>query len=264
MKKTAKKSTMVEPESAAAEQAFSGLPLFFKRPAALDSERHANAGLSSKIDLSFAKESNSVPLNAIEFIEASHYYPIVFTNEEAPVPVAVLGWDPHNPFITATNTWRENTYIPAYVRQYPFVLFQAPNSDKLYLCVDEAASGYIETLSDEKDAMALYTDGKPTAATNRALEFANAFYQHVKITRNFCDDLKKHNLLAPYNSTVKIDGNEKHLNGFLMIDETAFNALPQDVFLEFRTKGWLPFIYLSLASAANWKRLMEVTRTSAA
>jgi hypothetical protein len=244
-------------------KAAANMPLFFKTPAALDSERHAQAGLRRKVDLSFAKECNSVPLNAIEFIEASRCYPIVFTNEAEPMPVAVFGWERTNPFVTAEHAWRDDSYIPAYVRQYPFILYQAPNSDKLYLCVDEAASGYVEkAAADAEDMMPLYVDGKPSDATNRALEFANAFYQHVRITRNFCDDLKRHNLLSPYNSTVRVDGKEKHLEGFLMINETAFNALSQEVFLEFRTKGWLPFIYLSLASAINWKRLMEIGRNS--
>lgn len=262
MKKSKSAAASKAAESADTSPA-QALPLFFSKPAALDSERHAKAGLARSIDLSFARECNSVPLNAVEFIEAARCYPIVFTNEEAPVPVAVLAWEQKNPFITKDNLWRDDSYIPAYVRQYPFVLFEAPNSDKLYLCVDEAASNYRATVSaDDSDAMPFYRDGQPSETTARALEFANAFYQHTKITRNFCDDLKKHKLLSPYNATATINGAEQHLNAFLMINETAFNALPDEVFLEFRSKGWLPFIYLSLASATNWKRLIEIIRSA--
>jgi hypothetical protein len=241
-----------------------GLPLFYEKPAALDSNRHAKAGLRSKATLAFARACNSVPLNAIEFIEAARCYPIVFSNEEAPFPVAVFGWERTNPFITAEDQWREDCYIPAYVRQYPFTLFEAPNSDKMYLCVDEASASFVGEINEKtSDVVAFYDEGVATDATKRALEFTNAFYQHTRITRAFCDDLKRHNLLAPYDSTVRIDGNEKHLKGFLMINETAFNALPPEVFLEFRAKGWLAFIYLSFASAINWKRLMEASKRAA-
>ena len=238
-----------------------GLPLFFKSPAALDSDRHAQAGLKKTPDLSFARDCNSVPLNTIEFLEAARSYPIVFTNEELPLPVAIFGWEKANPFITTENGWKKDHYIPAYVRQYPFILYQAPNSDKLYLCVDEAAPSYVaDAATQGEDALPFYTDGNPSLTTQKALEFANAFYQHIAITRHFCDDLKKHNLLSPYTSTMRLDGNEKHLGGFLMINETVFNALSNEVFLEFRTKGWLPFIYLCLTSSANWKHLMTADK----
>lgn len=240
------------------------LPLFFKKPAALDGNRHARAGIRPTKDLAFARDCNSVPLNAIEFVEAAHCYPIVFSNEAEPFPVAVFGWEKTNPFVDASNQWRTDSYVPAYVRQYPFTLFEAPNSDKLYLCVDEASPAYVASIDEStNDALPFYENGEASPASKRALEFANAFYQHSRITRNFCDDLMKHKLLTPYDSTVRISGQEKHLKGFLMINETAFNALPDAVFLEFRAKGWLAFIYLAFASATNWKRLMEMVKATA-
>lgn len=237
------------------EQAANG-PLFFKRPTVLDKRRHAKSGLNAKGDLSFARKTNSVPLNAIEFIEATKFYPIVFTADEQPLPVAVLGFEQENYFITKQNQWRDHTYIPAYVRQYPFIFFQPPEGDKFFLCVDEASDVYQE--SAKKDALRIFTDeGEPSDVSKRALEFCTSFYQHLNITRNFCADLKKHNLLSPYNSRASVNGKELQLNGFTMINEQAFNALPDDVILEFRKKGWLAFIYLAMASGTNWKSLID-------
>lgn len=255
---------MARAKQAAAEKqtASSDVALFFKRPAVLDKVRHAKAGLSPKADLSFAKDTNSVPINAIEFLEAAKHYPIVFTNDETPLPVAVLGWEQGNYFITKQNLWREHSYVPAYVRQYPFIFFQQPESDTYFLCVDEGASVYQENA--KKDALPIFTkEGEPSVVAKRALEFCTSFYQHLGITKNLCADLKKHNLLAPYSSKVTINGKEMQLNGFLMIDEKAFNALPEETFLEFRKKGWLAFIYLALASGSNWKLLMELAQAKA-
>ena len=36
-----------------------------------------------------------------------------------------------------------------------------------------------------------------------------------------------------------------------------FNALPEADFNALRSKGWLPFIYLSLASFSNWKQIAD-------
>ena len=45
------------------------------------------------------------------------------------------------------------------------------------------------------------------------------------------------------------------LKGLRMIDEERFNALPDEVFLEWRRRGWLPLVYWHWASADNFVRL---------
>ncbi|MEK6746344.1 MAG: SapC family protein [Pseudomonadota bacterium] len=236
----------------------SGLPLLYKLPSALDSRRHAQASISKLVDYSFAKQTNSLPINLAEFGQAMRHYPIVFSNDKEPVPVVIVGMEQNNYFIKPDNSWQDGAYIPAYVRQYPFIFFERPEEKKLYLCVDEAAPQFSATKTD--NSKALYTaDGKPTALTNNAMKFCTAFYQHHIITRNFCADLKEHKLLQPYQSEITLSSGKKtKLSGFQMIDEKALNALPDKIFLEFRKKGWLAFIYFSLASTSNWKNLAEL------
>lgn len=247
--KTAEKTTQEEFKPA-------NLPLFFKRPMIIEKDRHTNAYLSQTSDISFAKQTNSVPLSALEFIEAAKHYPIVFTSDEQCIPVAVLGWEQDNYFVDAAGAWEKNAYIPAYIRQYPFIFVQNEQNDTFLLAVDEEAENFHN--SPIGDAEPLFENGEASALSKRALEFCSAFYQNMNITRTLCADLKTHNLLAPYTSKASLDdGREMQLNGFLMIDEKAFNALSDETFLDFRKKGWLPFIYLALASATNWKTLME-------
>jgi hypothetical protein len=236
----------------------SGLPLLYKLPSVLDIARHAQASISTKTDFSFVKSTNSIPINAIEFIEAVKTYPIVFTNDENPLPVAIVGLERENYFIKPDNHWKESAYIPAYVRQYPFIFFERSEEKKFYLCVDEAAPQFSATQTENNTS--LYTkDGKPTSLTNNALKFCTAFYQQHLITRNFCADLKEHKLLQTYQSEVTLaSGKKTKLSGFQMIDEKALNSLPDKVYLSFRKKGWLPFIYFSLASTSNWKSIAEL------
>ena len=49
------------------------------------------------------------------------------------------------------------------------------------------------------------------------------------------------------------------LNGFLTVSPKKFAELPDDVYLEFRRKGWIGLIHLHLASVLNWERLVALT-----
>jgi hypothetical protein len=238
-----------------------GLPLFFVKPTALDKTRHAKSGLKTEADFSFARQTNSIALNAIEFIEAAKDFPIVFSAGDEPAALAVVGLEQQNYFVQSDNSWQADSYIPAYVRQYPFIFFENADDQKLFLCVDEK-SPHFRVEGDDGANTLFNKDGSPSPMTNQALEFCNSYYRHHRVTRNLVEDLKAHNLLAPYQSQLKLkSGRDITLSGFLMIDEAAFNALDEKTFLEFRKKGWLAFIYLALTSASNWKRLASLAES---
>ncbi len=255
-----KKSAASAAKAEAAEKAVpamkrTGLPLFFQKPAALEKSRHALAAISPTQDLRFARATNSIAVNALEFIEASKFYPIVFTPGKTSSPLVIVGLEQENYFIGTDGQWRENTYIPAYVRQYPFIFFENEAEKKFFLCIDEKSPQF-HVNGDEGARDLFNADGSPSPLTNQALEFCTSYYRHHTITMSFTADLVKHKLLQPYQSQATLkSGRKVSLSGFMMIDEKAVNALPDEVFMEFRSKGWLPFIYLALASSSNWARL---------
>jgi hypothetical protein len=45
---------------------------------------------------------------------------------------------------------------------------------------------------------------------------------------------------------------------FQIVDEAKFNALPDDVFLDWRRRGWLPLVYAHLMSMASGAGLVEL------
>ena len=228
--------------------------LFFEKPAALTMERHADAGVSTAMHFGFAKNANSVPLNLIEFTPAARDYPILFTTDENPVPIVALGMGSENYFIKENGSWETGAYVPAYLRQYPFAFYQQEGDDKLYLCVDEGSEKFHKKA--EEGDLKFYENGEATEGAKNALEFCKAYFQHMQKTREFCDDLKKHDLLTPQSSKATVNGKEVQLAGFQMIDESKLNALSDEAFLELRKKGWLGFIYMALGSAANWNSLI--------
>jgi len=233
------------------------LPLFFKRPTALDARRHTNAGLAPTEDMAYATNTNSIFINSVEFAETAKHYPIVFSQAELPMPAALTGLESKNYYIGEDKQWKKGTYIPAYVRRYPFVFLELPEQERFALCVDEDATQFRNKIG--KDVMPFFTDGKPSALTRNALDFCQAFQQQYEITREFCAALKKAELLTPTRSDAKLNnGREVQLSGFQVIDEAKFNKLSDDTILEFHKKGWLPLIYFVLLSASNWRGLVSL------
>lgn len=250
-------SSAASKKNEAAAAPAGGLPLFFKRPVPLDLKRHAKAGLTPTQDLSFAATTNSLLINAVEFVEVAKQYPIVFTMSDSVLPAAVLGLEQKNYFVDKENHWKDGTYIPAYVRRYPFVFMDMPESKQFVLCVDEEAPQF--SANGGKNSLPLYDGEKPSELTRNALEFCTAFQNHYQITRNFCEDLQAADLLTPTRSDAKLfNGREIQLSGFQVIDEKKLTSLPDEKVVEFHKKGWLPLIYFAMMSASNWKRLTQM------
>jgi len=230
------------------------LPLFFTKPVVLDAKNHEKAAVTER-GFKFAKKTNSIPLNAAELIEAAKYYPIVFTNNANPTPCAIVGFEQDNYFIDAKGEWKADTYIPAYVRKYPFAFTEIIEAKQLVLCVDEGS----EHFSAQGKGKKLYDAGKPSIITQNALEFCTAFHNHYITTIKFGAVLKEAGLLIENQSEVKLQsGRNLKLNGFQLIDEAKFNALPDAKIAQLRKQGWLAPVYFALQATSNWRNLVEM------
>ena len=193
-------------------------------------------------------------VNAIEFPFAIRSYPIVFTTIAPRTAVAVLGLsDSENLFLSEDGAWAADCYVPAYVRRYPFILMEQPGSTELLLCIDEA-SGLVGAGGERP----FFADGKPTALVQEALTFCGEFQAQHKATVEFVQALAEHKLLVPNEARVTMNsGQQLTLRGFDVIDEAKFNALPDEIFLDWRRRGWLHLVYCHLMSMANWGRLVD-------
>ena len=90
------------------------LPMFYKRPFALQAQVHSEVSLKRGANYRFAAKSNAVPLTVQELVQAQRDYPIVFTNEAVPMPMAVVGiQDQVNLYVSPDGSWRRGAYIPA-------------------------------------------------------------------------------------------------------------------------------------------------------
>jgi hypothetical protein len=247
-------SKKTQTPAAEKSSAAQGFPLFFVDPRPVDKERHAKAVILQDVGYGFAKTTNSIPVNAAEFVEAAKCYPIVFTNDEQPLPAVVVGLEKENYFIAKDGAWAPQQYVPAYVRKYPFVFTEIAEQKQFLLCVDEGSKHY----AAKGKGVAFYDNDKPSALINQALEFCAAFHNHLLATREFCAALKEKGLLVAHQSDASLtNGRKIRLGGFQMLDEKKFNALPDATILEWKQKGWLPLVYFALASNSNWRRLAD-------
>ena len=193
----------------------------------------------------------------MEFGLAVRHYPIVFTSADPALPVVVLGLrSGQNMFLGQDGSWEAGAYVPAYIRRYPFIFMSSPDGLQFTLCVD-AESAQLEKKPGERS---LFVDGEATDVTNRALEFCQAFQAQHEYTRQFAEAVSEHGLLSPRAAEVTLKSGEKlALGGFRIIDEGKFNALPSEVFLEWRQRGWLHLVYSHLMSLSNWAGLVDRT-----
>lgn len=235
------------------------MPLFYKQPVPLDAKKHAKMGLKKDIGLSFASHVNAVPVNMIEMPQVCHFYPIAFSPDANATPVALLGLrDNENLFIDAKGKWEPNAYIPAYIRRYPFIFSELPGSDQLTLCVDTAG----DMIKEGSDQKFFEEGGEPTQLAKNALEFCKSYHAAAQQTLAFSKALASSGLLVDRQAEISTgDGKRINFSGFRIIDEQKLAELDDADFLEWRKKGWLPFLYAHLFSGAQWQRLTGLLNT---
>jgi len=246
------------PASGAGGDKGSALPLFYRQPEPLNRDKHAGKGLKQPVNYRFAATSHAVILHAEEFRLAAAHYPIVFADDESALPLAVMGYaSGRNLFVNGNGEWEPGAYIPAYVRRYPFASGRGANDDELVLYVD-TASDLIVDVASVPGAEPFLVDGQATERTKKALEFCVAFQGQVPITSAFVDELKGRDMLE--RRDVKLDlseGQQRQLSGLRIIKEDAFKALPDDVYLQWRRRGWIGLVHWHWMSLDNFLRLSK-------
>jgi hypothetical protein len=229
------------------------LPLFYKRVAIVDEAKLSNSSLKAQIGYEFARDTAFVPLIVTELSLAASTYPIVFVTEPSPSVIGVLGLrDGQNLFVSADGMKWDASYVPAYVRRYPFVFLRHDNDD-LTLCIDEAANAL-----EPGRARPLFEDGKRTPVIEHALQFCVDFQRGYLATDAFMKALVERDLLVPYQITSTLDSGEQvAATGFKVIDEARLAKLPDDVVVSWYRQGWLSYVYAHLASAGCWAQLVK-------
>lgn len=226
---------------------------------------HAHLGIRQAVDHGFAKAATAIPLVAAEFAMAGRDYPIVFSSDDTAMPLAVTGISANrNLFVADDGRWATGRYIPSYVRRYPFIGITVEEGGSVMLGID-AASSRITSNAEDDGAHLLFTqDAKATATAEAAMALCDAYAHEHARSEAFASALKAHNLLTARAVQLNYaDARQARVEGFRIIDEQAYRALPSAVVVDFHAKGWLDLIVLHLASQANWQGLVEQSSAAA-
>ncbi|BBE34060.1 SapC family protein [Sphingosinicella microcystinivorans] len=234
-------------------------PLLYEDPVLLRGDLHKHAALLACESFQFAAGIIAVPLNISEFALAARCYPIVFADTETMLPLAVTGLSAaSNLFVDDEGRWSDGTYVPAYVRRYPFLPVTTPGSDALMLAIDRPRlierDGMVR--EDEPDRLFDGEQASPLAA--HALDFCERYHRDHLRTAEFVAGLRDRDLLETRRADIHLpDQSQFRIDGFRMIDRTKLRALPDDCLGDWFRKGWLDLAALAEASQANWQTLLD-------
>jgi len=237
--------------------------IFYEHPVPLNRADHKQLRLKGLSHVKFAMNAHSVPLTGAEFGLASRDLMIVFAGTDAANagPIALLGLRQNeNLYVDAQGTWAPNSYIPAFVRRYPFVLGEKPEGQEggdFTVFLDDKFEGF----STDEGQRLFNEDGTDTELLTNAVRFLGEFQQNIEATRVFMQRLVKHDLLEPRNVQLRKGEDESGqgitLNGLFMVNEEKLRALDEKVTHELMRDGVLGWVYAHLLSLANIDRLAQ-------
>lgn len=228
--------------------------LFYDSIIALDRERHRDLRLNRPRDhAAFAANSHFVPVAGTEFEVAARNYPILFTNADGDSgPVLLFGLTAErNPFVSAQGDWQSGTYMPAFVRRYPFVLAQAGDDD-YSVCIDENYCGFGtqhgEALFDE--------EGRDTQYLSQQIAFMQQYLADIKRTQAFQARLEELDLLVERDLQIaRPNGQYFNLRSFRFVDPGRLNQLEDEQIVGLQREGYLAWIHAHRVSLANLAHL---------
>ena len=218
------------------------LPIFYNSLEPLSSNVHGNFKTRAAERAPFLAKAHAIPITVDEFVSAQRFYPIVFSIGDNPVPLALMGLNEGvNVFVDDEGKLLTETYVPAYIRRYPFMLARLrSDAEELSLCFD----GQSGLVGDFEEGQPLFTDGQPSEATNNILRFCEEFELSAQRTNAFMKELIDSKLLIDGEVSIQASNNEQPFiyRGFQMVAEDKIRDLRGDELRKMNQNGMLQLI----------------------
>jgi len=224
------------------------LPVLYQQLVPLSSNEHKDWKARTADSAPWLKDHHAFPITVDEFAMAQRYYPIVFSAGENPVPLALMGLnDGVNMFIDDEGRLTGRTYVPAYIRRYPFLLARLrPDSEDLSLCFDPTS----ETIGAFEDGQPLFENGEPSELVKNVLGFCEQWEQSWQKTGAFIKEIQDAKLLIDGEVAIQPpEAAQPYIyRGFQMVDENKLRDLRGDTLRKMNSSGLLPLVYAHLYS----------------
>lgn len=237
----------------------SGSAPLYRRPEPLTPQDHAGLGLKHFDNPYFiANEQHFVPLLINEFGSAACNFPIVFAGEER-TPLAVMGLKPGQNLFAAELPVRGETYVPAYIRRYPFTVATAQNGaeTRAIVCIDRDSP-----LVGENPDQPFFDNGAYTDYTRHCVDFCQNYENERMLTLSIIGRMRDLDIFEHRSVEYKptsMDGQDLppvQVAGFFAVSQAKLHALPMETYVELRDQGILTAIFAHWMSQWHWDRLV--------
>ena len=226
----------------------------YRQPELLNHDKHGDLGLSRpERPFDFARSARVLPLTLSEIPRAQMYYPIVFSDLENPVPLAVVGANDNvNLFVEEDGQWAAGAYVPAYVRAYPFGLAAGVN-ERFAVVIDRAAD-----MVSNSPEQPFFEGGKVTSQTQAMIDFCGQYDAERRTTLQFGSKLAELGLLAHLAATRGSEaGKRETVADYIAVDSGNLAELGAEKLAELLKNGYLACVFAHLFSLENWPRIAE-------
>ncbi len=230
--------------------------LIYERASPVSKQSHADSSVKVGSDYHFAKEVNSVPLMVAEFANSAVEYTIVFGGQPGElIPVVLLGIrDGENLHVDQDGRWT-GTYVPAFLRRYPFVFSSDDKATTFTLCVDEEFPGFN---TEGRGERLFDSEGERTQYLQNVLGFLQAYQVQFQRTQVFTRRLEEYDLLEPMQAQFTLRSGQKlTLSGFSTINRERLKALSPERLATLMREDELELVYLHLHSLRNLTPMVE-------
>ena len=246
-------SQIMSNTEASSPSPFDGNMFLYDEPVLLNKEEHGKLGLSPSANpYEFAKDIKGVPIVASEIQSAQKHYPVVFSDFENPVLVAIVGiTEEANLFVDDTGNWDRSAYVPSYLRCHPFA-FARRSEDEYAVVIDRSSQ-----LITESPEIPFFDDDKLSKRVQERVDFCAQYNEERRRTQELCNRVKELGLLNGQRVAQTMpDGEEVKVADYVSIDARKLTDLDKDAVHELHKDGSLSAIFAQMFSLENWNRLM--------
>jgi hypothetical protein len=205
----------------------------------------------------FGRHTNALPVSVSELVAAGRDFPIAFLTSDGGqsyAPIAILGFgEKQNLFVDAQGKWDSASYVPAYIRRYPFCIGRLyaedrPGAERLVCVAKQDLDPHGLALYDE--------DERPTAYWRGTEQLLKDYEDDLQRTADTCASLAELGLFSPFQFKVhESDATALTLEGMYRIEETRLAALDPVQIKNLMTSAILSSVYAHFHSLANFARL---------
>ena len=242
-----------------------GMPLFYRSLLVFDSVKHRDLGLPTEWrDFGYARATNVIPLVVSEVAQALRHYPLLFIKDPMSGTVnlvALVGnGEGINQFVDSKGQWQANTYIPAWVRRYPF-LMATDDRQQSFLAFDPQAPMW--TSKSDREAL-LDADGKPTPRLQQVIAFQKEYAATARLTEEMGQKLLDAGVLEEARLSLSASDRSAPLNlgGFMLVNEKKLRELPSAELEKLHAADALGLAYAQIFSIGNLRQLRLPTAAS--